>query len=329
MLSTLGEAKQSSLANIAGVNVNGPRFIQRVNDCTRRLMTRGDWEGTILPIQVCSTGGCVVWPRYVGSVRKLNVCKQPVLISSVWYNFLPWSQSCWNDRGWCNSWCGSGLMMTKQTHSPTFSSVAGENRLVRAYSSTPLDNNKTITLFGEDNNGQPLTTIGAGGWKDGITLTLNAPYVSTAAAVRRIDRVLKDKTQGPVRLYGWDVANSVLEDVAVYEPGETNPSYLRTQLNISSCGSSCSQSVVALVKLQFVPVAVDTDLVLIENLDALKLMFQCASAEEASDRKGAREFEQDAVRELNLSLSDSNPDYTTPVSIEPFSGACIGGQRLF
>jgi hypothetical protein len=333
MLATLQEARQSGIAKIAGVDANGDEFVQLINDATRRLMRRGDWEGTIVPIQVCLIAGCVVWPAYVGQIRKLNVCNRPVEISNKWFSFLPFSQRCWSDAGWRTSWCGSRASMISQTHSPTFSSVAGEVRYIRAYPSTPLDKNKTITIFGEDNNGQPLMTTGVGGWQDGITLTLNTPYVSTTGYVRRIDRVLKDRTQGPVRLYGYDTANSVLEDLAVYGPGETNPNYLRTKLSIpSNCDSnSCptSRSVVALVKLQYVPVVANTDPVLIANLDALKLFIQAIKCEEGLDRQTARGLEGDAIRELNLELFDANPDDQCPVSILPFETTDVGKQHCF
>jgi hypothetical protein len=274
-----------------------------------------------------------VWPRYVHAIRKINLCKRPLEVSNVWYNFIPYEASCWSNPSWCASWLGGNCRLTSETRTPTFSSIFGDGRTVRAYPSTPLDNNKTITFFGEDTNGQPLTTRGTGGWSDGIKLSLRLPYAETTINVRNIDRVLKDSTQGPVRVYAWDTANSVLEDLAVYQGNETNPAYLRTQLSGGGCcdsgGCPTSQSVVALTKLRYVPVQNDTDPVLISNLDALQLMVQSLKSEDAVDRETARQYETDAIREANLELFDDNADDTIPVSNDPFHGTGIGRQRVF
>src|SRR5207253_7734003 len=129
-------------------------------------------------------------------------------------------------------------------------------------------------------------------WIDGVKLTLvGAPnnYVQTPMFVRRIDRVLKDVTQGNVLLYGFDSINNVLEDLARYEPSETNPSYVRSQLHLCNCDCSKVYSVMALAKLRFVPVVADTDLVLIECLDALKDYISSLKFREAGDATNANE----------------------------------------
>lgn len=318
----LGDIRNSAVARISGVSANGDDFIQLVNEATRRLLKRGDWDGTIVPMFTCiSYGSCVVWPRYVGQIRQLNTCnKQHVPIKNVWWDFLPYDRSlAWNSNEWWG-WRGGAASMVNQGRSAVFQDIMGEGRTIRAYPESSLDTGKTITIFGEDNNGQRLMTRGVGPWKDGITLSLKAPYVETPSYVRRIDRVLKDLTTGPVRLYAWNSTNSVLEDVAYYEPSETNPSYIRSNLNLGCAGgrgcdgtASNNKGVVALVKLQYVPVLVDTDLVLIDNIQALKFMIQSIRCEEAQDLTNARAFLVNAVDELNQDLKDANPDTQIPV----------------
>ncbi len=337
-LLTLGEVRASSAINIAGVSSTGQRFAELTNEATRRLMKRGDWPGTILPIFVCVARGCVVWPRYVGQVRKLNLCRMHhVPIKNIWWDFVPDGLTRGPDgrANWL-SYCGSGVGAVSYASSPTFSSVLGDGRTIRACSFTPLDDNKTIKLFGEDCNGQPLTTKGIGGWTDGITLTLKAPYVETAITVRRIDRVIKDFTQGPVRLYANN--SGTLEDLAYYEPSETNPSYQRSQLHIPGCNNTptgvsgdcpTTRPVVALVKLRFIPAKADTDLVLIPDIDALKNAMMSVRSEEANDFDLARQQMADAVHELNLTLADDNPEDQITVEMNELGGTGIGRQRCF
>lgn len=330
---SFGQFKQGSVVDIATVPPDSDEFRIMTNDAVRRLMRRGDFDGTIVPIHVCVTRGCVVWPRYVGEIRKMNLCRHGIEVKNLWDNFLPYNQP-WNRRGWGNNfwlgWMHGSTRATNGARSPVFQDIMGDGRTVRAYPATPLDNNKTIRIFGVDNNGQQLMTQGVGGWSDGITLTLKTPYVESTQLVRRIDRVLKDPTQGPVRLYAYNQSSAVLEELATYAAGETAPSYLKQQLHLPCCGDcSTTHTVIALVKLQYVPVVTDDDPVLIDNEDALKFMFQAINAGNASDRQTAIGFEQDAVRELNLQLGDVNFDEQIPVSFGEMGNTTLGRQRLF
>lgn len=168
-----------------------------------------------------------------------------------------------------------------------------------------------------------------GTWSEGIVLNIQAPFGSTSTYVRHIDRLLLDDMQGVVRLYGYDVANDVLEDIGMYEPGETNPSYTQYQIgqhcNSQNCG--CTRSIVALVKLRFIPVRFDTDLVLTENLDALKDMMQEVTFSEAGDFKNAAIAEARSVREMNLQLADDMADDTIPVNMGALGNTRIGLQK--
>jgi hypothetical protein len=93
-------------------------------------------------------------------------------------------------------------------------------------------------------------------------------------------------------------------------------------------GDCVSRPLIALVKLRFVPVVLDTDLVLIDNLDALKNMIQSIKYAEAGDDRMADKYEARAIRELNMGLRDGGDDLI-PVSIEPFSGIPAGRQKMW
>jgi len=277
-------------------------------------------------------------PRYVGQVRKLNLCNHPIPIKNVWYDFLEYrNRSC--PGGW-GGWLGSEARMVQQGQVAAYSDIFGDGRFVRAYCTARADVGKTIQIFGEDNNGQPLRTANSDGtWTDGITITFAAPFSSTNIYVRRIDRVIKAVTQGDVRLYAYNPVTDVLEDLALYSPTEVDPSYMRYQLHAQTWPTTTNpptttccptMSVVALVKLKHIPVVVDSDLVIPDSIEAIKFMIQCARAEEGGDRATARGFESDALRELNLQLQDDQPIDQIPVEIDPFSRSGAGyGVGMF
>jgi hypothetical protein len=288
-----------------------------------------------------------VWPRYVATVRKINVCGASVVVKNSWYDFLPYTDSPWGKQNWNsnafagnwwgnNAWggyCGPAVTMVDQGKSPVFQDVLGEGRYVRVYAQARLDVGKTVTIFGIDNNGQPLRTRNSDDtYSDGWIITIGDPFGSTTDYVRSIERVLLDDMTNTVRLFGYNPATDLLEDIGTYEPGDTNPAFERYKLNLppntnGQCG--CSKSVIALVKLKFVPARYDNDLVLIENLDALSMMIQSVKRERAEDYEGKRQFEADAIRELNLQLNDASPVEEIPIANPSFSGARIGYQRMF
>jgi hypothetical protein len=330
---TFKQLKSSAIANVSGVSTAGAQFSQLVNAAQERLLRRGDWAGTVVPIFTCVTKGCIVWPRYVKEIRRINICsKRFAPVQNMWWDFIPFDTRCqWTDQNWF-PFCGPLVTVTTQPRVPLFQDIQGDGRTVRAYPSTPLDNNKTVTLFGEDTNGQPLITQGAGAWSMGIKLQLQAPYAETLIQVRRIDRVIKDETQGPVRLYAWNVASAVLEDLAYYEGSETNPSYLKSQIN-GPCCNDCGTTfgVIALVKLGFVPVKHDDDLVIIDNLEALKNMIMAIRSEEAVDFENAASYEARAIRALNLDLADRDEGEQIPISMGSLGreNLGLGSQRCF
>jgi len=356
---TLGDVKNSPIKRITGTCPTSATFTSLVNEATERLMTRGDWATTIVPIHVCMKYGCVTFPRYVGQVRKMNICGTPVPVTSSWSPFLE-NSSGWYDWPNVNTWGDlsssysmkggslrySTLGANNTGHSSVYSDPWGD-RYIRAYCQYPQDYGKTLTIFAEDSNGQPAMTKntaddGTVTYTPGAKITLGsitqlgvARYGSTAIKLRApIHRVLKDETEGRVWLYGYNDENEDLEDMAVYEPKETNPTYVRMSIPGSTSGrncsgSDCSTSVMAMVKLQFIEAVNDEDLILIPNKAALKTMIQAIIFEEANDSAQADTFETRAIRELNLQLRDVMPEAQTAVSIEAFNATGIPEQRCF
>jgi len=333
---SFGEVKDSSAINIAGVAVTSSQFKQWLNDAVRRLLTRGDFPGTLVPIFVCAQNGCVTWPRYVGQIRKLYTCNRDIGVKGIWYQFL--DRQCW--RGMCGSeisvpgtFPGGGYAQpaVNQGRYPIHKDIMGDGRYVRLYPRCQQDVGKAVTIFGVDNGNQPLKHRNdSGDWEDGIRMILQLPYVQTTTFVRRIERVVKEVTQCQVLAYGVDSTTSdTLEDLAIWDGSEISPSRLRQRVFVGCGCDGTSSGVTALVKLAFVPVRTDEDWVLIDNLDALKLMIQCIKREEAGDRIGAREYEADAIRELNLQSLNEMPDNELPVDVEPTSGVCVNSYGVF
>ena len=314
---TLAQCQTGQFQTASGYCTNTQPFLELLNDVVDQYMARGDWDCTLMPVRVCIVNGCVTWPRYVGQVRKINMCRGNATVQNVWYNFLENNNGSRGIYGW-NAWCGEERKMTAQYRTPTYNDIYGPNLYVRLYPMVPDDVGSVVTVFGTDNNGQPLVTNnGNGTWSQGINITLALPFGSSSIPVSTITRVAKPVTQGTVNMFAYDAIQNVLFDLAVYEPSETNPNYLRYQLEgawnqpngqTSCCQGQCPQSVIALVKLQQLPIASPTDLVIINNRRALLMGIRAMKLEDANSFAEADKCWQRGIEALNRQLEDANPD---------------------
>lgn len=319
----LGDAKASALKNIAGTCTDSAQFLEYVNEAQRRLLRRGTWFDTDQVVQLCVYNACITWPRYVGTVLGVRFCcLGDVDIRNNWFQIIGPSNCAW-DRS-------SMVTVRDNGTGPTFNDVTSEDgKIIRAFIEKRADAGRTIRIFGINAaTNLPLQERNDDGdWVDGVTLTLSTSSsgVSTTMRVKKITSVVKDRTQGNVFLYEYDPDTTLLRDLAIYAPSETNPRYRKSFVhNFCSVGTTCAESdgvtmrkMEALVKLSFVPVVSDSDWLMIDNFDALKFMIQAIQMEEANDEDTARIKLLKAVDELNMELRDKSPDAQTMVRVNP------------
>lgn len=344
---TLGELQTADeIKAVAKFCPTSTEFINLMNQVDRKLARRGDWAGTTVPIYVCAFTGCVTWPRYVASVRAVNLCNREVQVKNGWWDFLIGQHSrCGKWSEW-NHMRGAECTMVQTMKTSVFQDIEGDGRLVRAYARCQADYGKTITIYGLDNNGQPLMQRDQNNnWIAGNTIILVNPYGSTSSFVRSVDYVLKDVTQCPVDVYAYNPAtdtgvlpNLGLEPMATYDGGETRPSYQRTRLggmggSMGGCGfpqtNPCcgrKQPILALVKLKHIDAVVSTDLLLIDNIDAFVLEIQSTKSREAGDLVSMKAFQTEAIQELNRQLEDESPDDTFAAVNNVFGGATFSNM---
>jgi hypothetical protein len=331
MLITFGDLKSSRVLQIASAPPASAEFASLVNAAIRQLMTRGNWFGTVQPMEGCVTDGCIAWPRYVATPLAINVCGRPVELQNRWYRFLPW------DPGHIASACNyfqhgmhGSLTAEMDGSTPVFNPIAcNAGMYLQFYIDNATDAGSTITIFGIDSNGQTIRTARDDGtWQEGVQLTLAVPCVQTPMRVRKVLRVLKDITNGMVRGYQWDGSSlngslPLLLDLCAWSPSETSPEYLHSRLHgfLPRQPSCAFTRITALVKLGFVPVVNDEDLVLIENTDAIRDMVMAIKQKEAGDLASATASEANAFRELNYQMRDRFPIEQFTADFRPFGSA--------
>lgn len=317
LLPTFRQAKGrgARIVDVASAPPDSEEFKSLVNSGADLLLQRGDWPGTVVPGRFIVRDGCIVWGRAIQRVRQINRCHTPLHVLGLWYDYLDtgaYGRHCgelfFSEMGqWSYRHFGS---LISEGRTATYGEIPTANpQLIQAYCQSPNDVGKTIKLLGMDGNGMPLTYIGKDGQNyPGTVITLAAPFGISLVTVSRIDAVIKEVTQMSVPVYAYDTVLKTQTGIGFYGPGETNPSYAKDRL--FARGHQCCQNpftVIALVKLAFVPVDADEDYIPIPSLNALKKAVQSIKCGEANDIQGQEGFITSAVNELNHVLENEEP----------------------
>lgn len=274
---TLGQIRQSTLPEAIGLcSADAPRIAAYCNEAIQRLIIAGgetgwfgSWAKTAFTVD--PDDPYITLPRSIARLSgAVDVCNRPVAIQNEWYEFLEFGtglqpvNSCQQP---CNLLMGHdrGVVVTAVDLDPP-------GKKLRVYRTDALDDGKRILIQGNDNNDIPIYEQAGISRVDGTYLLLASPFVDTSMEISRITGIQKDITQGPVKIYELDVATQTQRLILTMEPSETLASYRRYFLNglpTNCCGSSSTVTVTAMAKLEFLPMAVDTDYSLIGNLPAL------------------------------------------------------------
>lgn len=330
---TFAEAKLSRLNRISGVCSGSPEFADYLNEGTRQLMKRGNWWNTVVKTRICIYSGCITLPRYIETPLSTNICGEVTPIHNHWYQFTGLDRQDWNpNRTW-----PSTVAWEQDGTTPVFNNIpCGKAMTISIFPRRQADLGKTITFFGIDQNGQTVRTT----WPDGtfqegevVSLVINAGITdcSTVTRFSQVTRVLKDATEGEVDVYAYDVVNNVLLEMAHYQPSETNPEYVHLRLhgyNAAQCSSCCPLSVKLISQLRFIPVSNDSDLVLIDDLDALAVAIQSIKHSDAYDHDAAEKAMARAVHELNLYTRKKFPNENIPVSVSVYGSARLSRNGI-
>lgn len=313
----LRDARNSlALKSIVGTCTDGEDFRALLNEAMRRLLRRGGWWNTEFLMRLCIYNGCLVWPRIVGTVLGVKTSCGDHPLRNNWYSII--------GPAGCDAICDNTIYDVGT--SATYNAISGsDGKYIRVYPTKLEDQNKTITLFGLDSNGQPLQEKVGGVWQRGLTLIMKVPYVQSPILISRIDSVTREQTQANVIMYEYDTTTDTQRDIALYEPTETNPQYRNSKINgYCSIPTGCSEengivrkTIQALVKLNFQDVVAEEDFLPIDNIDAIKFALQAIRLEEANQDEAAEIKLMKAVSELNFELRQKLPGNQTTVRVNP------------
>lgn len=330
---TLADIKNSRCPAVLGVCSDDSRLIQWLNEAELRLLQMpANWWGTTQKIEVYTDGTLITWPRQVAAVRAIKACGNRAQIANGWYGFMGPCLDCGEDDQ-----IPGCIRFEAENTAPAFKEIGTTGSTLRLYPVNACDVGKTVLLQGYDEFGTWIRTKTADycqtyDWVDGEYLTLAQPYVESDYGwlCGGLRGVQKPVTVGDVQLREVET-DGTQTVIGNYEPSETRPDYLRHRLHtVAGCACACdcddSYLVEAIVKLQHLDVALDTDTLVIGNLPALKEMMRAVQFYENDDIEKAMTYEKMAIRELNKELRNHTSD-VTHVTVKKSGGRPIRGFK--
>ena len=313
---TFAQIQNSSVANVAGVNVNDPQFTQYVNDAVRMLIEMGNgdsrgWWGTVQLIRGTAYDGCMVWPANVAAVLGIKQHNRQVRIANFWHSF---THEEWQAEHWACDWHSRRRLVEFDGQTCLFYPIYNSPTQIAVMAQSPQDAGvASITLYGPDSNGNEVYDPVLG--TRGITLTPGSANFHTITAMANVTAVAKSATAGPLQLYAFNQINGVGNLLATYEGGDVNPKFLYSRLERAS---NCPMNITALVKLGFRAVTNPNDIVPLDSVDAIKSMVQAIRARESGNDDVALRQEKDALRRLVAQVNSHFPKEQFVVAFKPF-----------
>lgn len=258
-----------------------------VNEAQERLILdpttpdEGWWsQSAKLAFTVSRDQPFITTPQEVARIVSLDVCKRPIPLRNQWYEFLEFGP------GYQPNGCGPCLSTpTNPANRPlaaceretvtTFAPLLPGGQYIRAYATDPADVGRTALIQGKDSNGQVVRYLDALSNASGLgeKIIFSSPFTDTTNAFTETTGIQKQKTYGEVQFFQVDSASGTELPLLVMAPGETTASYRKyyiSGLPLNCCSTPQGEiQVLAMCRLDFVPVACDADYLSIANVPAL------------------------------------------------------------
>ena len=303
-------------------------LVSTVNEAQQRLITdelqpdEGWWNTwAIMLFNLSQDDPYFTTPRGVARVTATNLCKKPVLLRNQFYEYMDFGNGI-RPLGCCSTAC-ENLGAWDRGQVVTFFDIAPPNKVLRMFLTDESDVGKRVFISGKDAFGNIVYSQDGLNRVTGEFVELVSPFSDTTNQWTELSGIQKDITNGPVQFFEVDTVTGDDRLILQMEPGETIAAYRRYFVNglpQNCCGDSENIQVSALVKLDFIPVVVDTDYLLIGNLAALKeecMAIRMSEMDSTEAKRGAMAHHANALRllagELDLYVGKEKVSITVPI----------------
>ena len=332
IFTTLQEAVQELKPRINGGMCRWDTAVDRINQATRRIMNRPRKPVHVeRVIRFFTDKDTITLPREVEKILHYTMDTRPAPAFSQAYEFVSGG---WGELG-CSGCIGGKFLVDRGNHYSTMFDLpsmawAEDNNCEPEFSAFKLvafstdedDKGRELIVYGRNSKNevlgspQPGLRLTINHWQDGVegelfmgmTSLPQDTFVTSSTDVRDVERVAKPKTEGFVSLYTYDPVTYQMYFLAKYHPQETNPRYRRYR--ITSPDYVNGASIYALCELGYTPLTHEDDILIVQNMDALKMMVMAIEFENEREFQAAKAYEADAYRLIeDQRTSERQHDY--------------------
>lgn len=264
----------------AGVDVSCEpghgQAIDALNRATRQLMVEGDWVGMEQEICLCINECCITLDEHFEAIRLAAVrFGNPMPIYNSNFKYL---ETGFGELDCCSSDCllaledlGDGFALHRDPYRPM---------PILAYSDRKECKDACMEIRGTDENGKeilyglPIRHA----WKQSIppAYTGGDNEGWSTGNWAKVNHIHKEKTNGYVYLWGFDREKGEYCWLSTVRPETTSPCHRRYKVPGGS--DHCPQQIIAKVSVRWRPLCRDSDVILIQNPDALARMIKANAA---------------------------------------------------
>jgi hypothetical protein len=349
---TLQQVRNGRLPKAVGICFDDvPSIAEIVNAAQQRLIFAGEmreegwfgsWARTVF--NVLQEDPYITLPRWGARLMVSAVCKRPVGIQNQFYEFLEFGGGIEPkfDCGGRRANCPISTVLDRGDY-PAFRDLGGTGRTIRIRAIDPtLDaqGTKRVLIQGTDNSDNIIYSQDGADRVTGVYVTIAEPFADTPLTLNTLTGFQKEVTNDGVRFYDVDPVTGDETLILTMEPSEEVAGYRRYYLNglpPSCCpvvyddAGDATVQVEALVKLNLIPVSVDSDYLLIQNMEAI--IAECQSARYStmdipSAKAMALSAHKDAIRLLQGELAHHYGVDKPAVAWYPFGSAALQRQAI-
>lgn len=282
------QAYAQSVGSPLGICITDiPALAGLVNIATERLISdpqapeEGWWGGWAKYVfNVSPSTPYIVAPRGVARIIVLDVNTCPVKLQNGFYEFLDYGEGL-QPKPCKQNVCNGFTQAYDRDTVAILGTLNPGPQQVQVFPTDSRDVGKTVIIQGTDQNGQQITSTGPVTNQTilGETVTLNLPFSITknqfmaSGNSAGINGIQKDSTFGSVMFAQIDPTSGATTPLSSMEPSETSAAYRTYFVGNLPCKPQCSSTgmnqVVALCKLDYVPIASDPDYLGIPCVPAL------------------------------------------------------------
>lgn len=344
------DCRLSRLPEVAGLcQTDIPGIAEFVNSAQQRLLYAKEasdesWHGTWAEVRlnVSRDAPYITLPREIARLELADVCDKPVPIFNQFYEYLRFGNGRMS-KNWVKNCRHPIRAAYERNNAVLFTDLTNAPQIIAVYALDVADTkgDSRVLIQGLDSAGNVVYSQDGQNQVQGVYVTLAAPFASTSIQFSQITGVQKDVTQGAVQIMQMDPNTGDQVLLLQMEPGEEVAGYRRYFFNNLPCGccpqagvnvTSCpTTQVTAMAKLELLPVAVDTDYLLFQNIEALIEEVKAIRYSDTDTVKG-RQLEQiahtNAIRLLNGELGHYHGVNSPVVNFAPFGSARLEKRRI-